>query len=95
MIKQIEILEHVISVGDAPLDKGDVFGAVCMASQEMYIDATLGNDVYMQTALHECVHIICALTGIELDESDTDLMALGFMSLVRNNPELISKLGRE
>ena len=93
----IEILEHIIKVDGTPDATGstdELFGSVRIAKQQMYINVSNGPDVQAQTILHECVHTICALTGIDMDEHMVDLMALGVLSLIRQNPTLMATLGQ-
>ena len=74
-----------------------VFGGVNCFEQMILVSADTTTQTKKATVLHELVHVILLRNGCELDDVEkkidseelVDSLALGFMELVRRNPELM------
>lgn len=59
------------------------------------IDATMPEEQKRATVLHEIIHTIASMGAIPLDESSTCFIEHAFLSLIRDNHELIRWLADE
>ncbi|MEE9451173.1 MAG: hypothetical protein V3V61_00250 [Gammaproteobacteria bacterium] len=88
----INLFTYKIKVNLSPDDGKNALGIAKSAKQEMWLDSTAGKDVRTSTFFHECVHMIDHTFGIGLSETQTDCMAMGITSLIKDNPDFIRSL---
>ena len=87
----LSINDHDISVvfTDPGLWNQNAFGKAFAAEQKIEINNMIPVDLQQSTFLHELIHIILDLGSIELPEETIDCIAFGFMSFIRNNPDMV------
>lgn len=94
-IKTIALLEHELTIThNDPSDwHGGHMGTANSLNGKIYINSTMSEDFMVSTILHEVVHIMSGIQSLGLeDERTIDGIALGIMSLIRNNPELVRQI---
>ena len=64
-------------------------------STRIVVRTGLHPDLLKHTILHEVVHCLESTMYLKLSERDVDNIALGVLSLIRDNPELIELIQRE
>ena len=68
----------------------------CRTDQhEIIISANQCPETLIHVIMHELVHCIEVKLHLELTERQVDLVALGFIDLFRNNPNMLSLLERQ
>ena len=51
-------------------------------------------EIQQSTFLHELIHMIADINSIDINEQSIDNFALGILSFVKHNPEMVKKLQR-
>jgi hypothetical protein len=95
----IQILDHTVQVTREFQERwGDPYGkygACEMETQTIYVDPDIPRDFAAQVILHESIHAIEGILRLPLDDDTVDNLALGILSLIRNNPELMRELRKK
>ena len=73
----------------------DDYGQYHPDSRRIVVRTGLHPDLLKHTILHEVVHCLESTMYLKLSERDVDNIALGVLSLIRDNPELIELIQRE
>ena len=72
------------------MDDEDYIGRVYPNKCEIEIEKRLSDEKKITTLFHELIHAISFEYGnFKLGESKTDLMAVGVISILRDNPALV------
>ncbi|MCA9921993.1 MAG: hypothetical protein KC421_06470 [Anaerolineales bacterium] len=101
--KTLDQLPETINVSNIPYQvvlkqdlrssKGDdqlLLGEVIYKEQRISLDADMAPDVGIITLLHELIHAMLSNAGIqEHDEQWIEIVSVGFVSLIRQNPALL------
>jgi len=72
--------------------KVESYGTIEFGPQLIEIDSESTGVNQVRTLLHEIIHGIDDLLDIQLNEHKTDLLAVGFTMVLKDNPTLIKKL---
>lgn len=67
-------------------------GRACLMEQTIRLNNIMPNDVRHSTLLHEIVHLISDLTSIELSEIQTDVIAQGLFTFMKDNHQLVADI---
>jgi hypothetical protein len=94
MVKVGAIHYKVSYVPDLKDDGRPLDGQVDHGLAEISIKANLGEQIQVQTILHEVIHAIETQTGRhhELKESMIDALAFGIYQVMRENPQLVKMI---
>lgn len=94
----LRVLGHnvkVVTVKDQ-LRVQDHFGESDHDAGEIRIRGDLESTVYQSTLLHECVHVIDVLLGLEMEEAQVAGVAQGLFAVIRDNPDFLKHIrGKE
>ena len=90
----IDLLDHSIVVTNENSGAWEetAMGISCLTRQECCINSALEGDALSCTILHELIHIIEEINSMQLSEQDVSNIAVGFLSLIKRNPELIKQI---
>lgn len=91
---RIEILDHEIDVDvEAPdLWKEGTMGLAQLTASTIKVRSDMKPDLIQSTFLHEILHIIEQLGGLEVEHSTIDAFAIGLHSLFKNNPNVLEDI---
>lgn len=67
-------------------------GRASLIDQTIRLNDALPNDTRHSTLLHEVIHLISDLTGVELSEVQVDAVTQGMFTLLKDNPELVADI---
>jgi hypothetical protein len=97
MVPSLKLCEHTfqVIVRSAELSGSRNLGSSNLHDQKIILKKELPHDVMCSTLLHEVMHMVADLNSIELGEQDIDNLAIGMLSLIRNNKELIDYISKE
>jgi len=87
--KQIRVLSQNIDVKLGDLSSADTVAAWDGVEGQIVIHKHLGKFVAVNALIHELIHALEFLLGLELTEQDIDSLATGIISIIVDNPELV------
>lgn len=97
-IKVVFDLDEVPLAGDEEEQQEEresleyVLGCNSFKYGTVYIDPRMSDDYVASTLVHELVHQILMTQSIEHTEGLTDSLAMGILSLIQENPEVMKQL---
>jgi len=94
----LKILSHDIRVlmgSPGDWSNSGSMGRASLVEQKILLNNSMPGDAMTTTLFHEVVHIIEKAFSFDLSETQIDCIAVGFHSLIKENPEFIKSLLRE
>lgn len=90
----LNILELRIDVTNEPEGAwgGAYLGMTNLGKGNIKLLNSMPVDIQHHTFLHEMVHIIEKVGQLELEETQVDALALGFLSFLRNNHDQVTEI---
>ena len=93
MVDYINLLNHKIDIIlDDTLTEVGHLGRASLRRCEIKINGDMAKDAQASTLLHELVHIIADASSVQLSEQEVDSMGLGFLSLLKDNDDILEGL---
>jgi len=91
---KIKILDHVIKVDieDPGMWKQGVLGMASITTSGIKLSSDLEPDIKQSTFLHEVLHIIEQLNGLDVGHPAIDMLAVGLHSLFKNQPNILKDI---
>ena len=94
---KIQILEHEfdIEVDDSFAWTAGHMGKASIQKCQILIKEDMSKDAQNSTVMHEIMHMIADMNSLDCSEQTIDNLALGVLSLLKNNQHFISGLWDE
>ena len=93
MPERIKLFPTYYTVKDTEKDESATYkGRVDHGGREIRVDSRLHSEDAKTTLLHEINHCIADMAGGKIEENLADIMANGFLSIIRGNKELLKWL---
>jgi hypothetical protein len=83
-------IELIVSASSPWVANG--MGRCDTSKSQIHIKEGMPSDVQGSIFIHELVHYIADMNGIDLSEQTVNNLALGFFSFLKSNPEFIKEL---
>ena len=91
--QQIEFMNQKWSIRTAlHRELEDCVGQCDPKTNTIIIDKNMPDDVLVQTLLHELTHVIEMTLQLNLTEQQVDVLATGWLHLLRTNPQLVKTI---
>jgi hypothetical protein len=91
---EIKLLSNRVNVKICSPDSWavDGMGRCDIRKLQILVSNDMPKDIVDTVFIHELVHMISDLNGIEFPEHCTDALALGFVSFLKNNPQIVANI---
>ena len=67
-------------------------GRCNMKRSSIHLSSQMADDMSNMTLLHELIHMIADMNSIDLSEQSVDGLAIGMMSFLKGNPEMVKNI---
>jgi len=84
-LKTIKIGAHTFDIVHEDFEEEKLFGKANLSKQKIFISPTMSKSMTSETILHECIHMISELNGLELGERTTQSLAHAIYLLIKEN----------
>ena len=93
-MKQIKLLDinFTFHVEDPSLWSECALGRAYLKEAKILVASGMNKDMEDSTLIHELVHMISDIQGLDLDEMQVSALGVGVYSLIKNNKELLSEM---
>lgn len=93
MVDSVKLLNHTFSIVlDDTLSETGQMGRASLRKCTIKLNSDMVKDALASTLLHELVHMIADINSMDLKEQDVDNIASGFLSLLKDNKDILEGL---